>query len=125
MPELTKLDRTKSTMRYLPPKGTAGLARSRVRGYRRVPLPPARTRPSTRSCMDGADLTAFAAAMEARRWSLPLISCPRLAMRMLRAVLCILVALGVLAPGVGAETRPLVFGVLNQQSPALTAERWN
>jgi phosphonate transport system substrate-binding protein len=46
-------------------------------------------------------------------------------MRMLRAVLCILVAVGVLAPGGAAQTRPLVFGVLNQQSPALTAERWN
>jgi phosphonate transport system substrate-binding protein len=29
-----------------------------------------------------------------------------------------------LAPA-GAEDRPLAFGVLNQQSPALTAERWN
>ena len=30
------------------------------------------------------------------------------------------------AVGAGrAEERPLVFGVLNQQSPALTAERWN
>src|SRR5262252_1809793 len=48
MPELTKLLSTKSMMRYLPPKGTAGLARSRVSGKRRVPLPPARTMPRTR-----------------------------------------------------------------------------
>src|SRR5208337_659906 len=32
IPELMKLLRTKSMIRYLPPKGTAGLARSRVRG---------------------------------------------------------------------------------------------
>src|SRR5574344_2416124 len=31
-----------STMRCLPPNGTAGLDRSFVRGYRRVPLPPPR-----------------------------------------------------------------------------------
>src|SRR3954463_14462608 len=30
-------------MRYIPPKGTAGLARSAVRGMRRLPSPPART----------------------------------------------------------------------------------
>lgn len=35
----------------LPPKGTAGLARSFVSGYSLVPLPPARTKASTRSCM--------------------------------------------------------------------------
>src|SRR5580704_729208 len=45
-----KLLRTKSMIRYLPPKGTAGLARSRVRGKSRVPLPPARTMPNTRRC---------------------------------------------------------------------------
>ena len=43
-----KLLRTKSMIRYLPPKGTAGLARSRVRGNSRVPLPPASTTPNTR-----------------------------------------------------------------------------
>src|SRR5579872_106978 len=48
MPELMKLLSTKSMIRYLPPKGTAGLARSRVSGKRRVPLPPASTIPSTR-----------------------------------------------------------------------------
>ncbi len=31
-PEFTRLLRTKSTIRYRPPKGTAGLARSRVSG---------------------------------------------------------------------------------------------
>src|SRR6266849_8846922 len=51
MPELMKLLSTKSTTRYLPPKGTAGLARSLVSGKSRVPLPPARTIPSTRSLM--------------------------------------------------------------------------
>jgi phosphonate transport system substrate-binding protein len=29
------------------------------------------------------------------------------------------------APGARAQTAPLAFGVLNQQSPTLTAERWN
>src|SRR5208282_2564033 len=37
-------------IRYLPPNGTAGLARSRVRGKSRVPLPPASTMPNTRMC---------------------------------------------------------------------------
>jgi len=37
-----------------------------------------------------------------------------------------LLALLLLAPlGLRAEPMPLVFGVLNQQSPSLTAERWN
>src|ERR1700683_379490 len=49
MPELMKLLRTKSMMRYLPPKGTAGFARSLVSGYNRVPFPPASTIPNTRS----------------------------------------------------------------------------
>src|SRR5262245_46832640 len=44
---LTQLDSVKSTMRYSPPNGTAGLARSRVSGSRRVPLPPARIRVRT------------------------------------------------------------------------------
>src|SRR5574344_474054 len=43
MPELTQLDNTKSMMRYLPPKGTAGLARHWVSARRRLPSPPART----------------------------------------------------------------------------------
>lgn len=40
-----------------------------------------------------------------------------------RIVLLVLLFLANLAGA--AEDRPLVFGVLNQQSPALTAERWN
>src|SRR3970040_1965895 len=42
MPELMKFDRTKSMIRYLPPKGTAGFARSLVKGCSRSPRPPAR-----------------------------------------------------------------------------------
>ena len=38
----------------------------------------------------------------------------------------VLLALLFLANLAGAaDGKPLVFGVLNQQSPALTAERWN
>ncbi len=38
-PLLMQLDRVKSMMRYSPPNGTAGLARSRVSGSSRVPRP--------------------------------------------------------------------------------------
>src|SRR5690242_13210987 len=41
-PELTKLESTMSMIRYRPPNGTAGLARSLVSGPRRRPSPPAR-----------------------------------------------------------------------------------
>jgi hypothetical protein len=41
MPELTQLDRAKSMMRYLPPNGTAGLARFSDSRHRRAPMPPA------------------------------------------------------------------------------------
>src|ERR671938_429239 len=41
-PELAKLERTKSMMRYRPPKVTAGLERSCVSGASRRPSPPAR-----------------------------------------------------------------------------------
>ncbi|CDQ08821.1 conserved protein of unknown function [Acidithiobacillus ferrivorans] len=44
MPELRQLERQKSMMRNLPPKGTAGLARQSVNGPRRLPRPPASTR---------------------------------------------------------------------------------
>ena len=44
MPELMQLDSGKSTMRNLPPKGTAGLERQAVRCLRREPRPPARIR---------------------------------------------------------------------------------
>ena len=43
MPAFARLDSTKSIKRYVPPNGTAGLARSIVRGIRRLPSPPART----------------------------------------------------------------------------------
>src|ERR1017187_7261999 len=46
MPALTRLDRAKSTSRYRPPNGTAGLARSAVSGARRLPAPPASTIPN-------------------------------------------------------------------------------
>ena len=41
-PLLRLLESVKSMIRYAPPKGTAGFARSRVSGSRRDPLPPAR-----------------------------------------------------------------------------------
>lgn len=41
-------------------------------------------------------------------------------------MLLALLLAGILAgPATAAEPRPLIFGVLNQQSPVLTAERWN
>src|SRR5262245_58850791 len=40
-----------SMRRYLPPIGTAGLERSMVRGYRRVPRPPPRMRLKTSRCI--------------------------------------------------------------------------
>jgi phosphonate transport system substrate-binding protein len=43
----------------------------------------------------------------------------------MKGVLLVLLALAALARSGGAQERPLAFGVLNQQSPALTAERWN
>ena len=42
MSELTQLERVKSMMRYLPPNGTAGLARSDERIESLSPSPPAR-----------------------------------------------------------------------------------
>ena len=42
MSELTQFDSVKSMIRYLPPNGTAGLARSCDRIERRSPSPPAR-----------------------------------------------------------------------------------
>ena len=46
-------------------------------------------------------------------------------MRTLRGAALVLVALAAVAVTGAARERPLSFGVLNQQSPALTAERWN
>src|SRR5580658_14521 len=59
MPELMKLLRTKSMIRYLPPKGTAGLARSFVNGNNLVPLPPASTMPRTRIRIDSQPRLIF------------------------------------------------------------------
>jgi hypothetical protein len=42
MSEFTQLESVKSMIRYLPPKGTAGLARTDDRIERRSPSPPAR-----------------------------------------------------------------------------------
>src|SRR5712691_13345125 len=47
-PALTRFESAKSTSRKLPPKGTAGLARSAVNGIRRLPSPPASTRANPR-----------------------------------------------------------------------------
>src|SRR4029450_10919518 len=44
MSELTQFDSVKSMIRYLPPKGTAGLARTEDRIDSRSPSPPARMR---------------------------------------------------------------------------------
>ena len=41
------------------------------------------------------------------------------------ALLTLCLAFALMANVRAAEERPLVFGVLNQQSPLLTAERWN
>ena len=48
MSELTQLLRAKSMIRYLPPKGTAGLARMLERIDSRSPSPPARMTARTR-----------------------------------------------------------------------------
>jgi phosphonate transport system substrate-binding protein len=45
-------------------------------------------------------------------------------MHLLRLLFLALLAL-LASAGIRAEDKPLSFGVLNQQSPALTAERWN
>src|SRR5262245_60809567 len=46
-------------MRYFPPKGTAGLARSRVSGWRRVPSPPAITIPRIFGLIPGSFLRCY------------------------------------------------------------------
>src|SRR5260370_34993222 len=58
--ELMQFESVMSMMRYRAPKGTAGLARSRVSGHRRSPWPPARSttmasRISDIGCPRGAD----------------------------------------------------------------------
>src|SRR6478672_10590595 len=52
-----QFESVKSMMRYRPPKGTAGFARSRVSGSSRVPLPPARMTANTFFMMDSARAT--------------------------------------------------------------------
>ena len=47
IPLLRQFESEKSIMRYAPPKGTAGFARSRVSGSKREPLPPASTTANT------------------------------------------------------------------------------
>ncbi len=42
-----------------------------------------------------------------------------------RRALLVVLGLGVLATVTHAQPAPLAFGILNQQSPTLTAERWN
>src|SRR5215813_1089201 len=51
IPALTRLESAKSTSRYRPPNGTAGLARSAVSGASRRPAPPASTIPRMRGCV--------------------------------------------------------------------------
>jgi phosphonate transport system substrate-binding protein len=46
-------------------------------------------------------------------------------MRKLRSAVLVAAAILAFAPSALAQRAPLTFGVLNQQSPALTAERWN
>ena len=46
-------------------------------------------------------------------------------MRTLSALLAPFLVVAVALGGAAAQDRPLAFGVLNQQSPARTAERWN
>src|SRR6185312_16102332 len=60
IPELIKLLRTKSTMRYFPPNGTAGFARSCVSGNSRFPFPPASTNATILSRMAGLFVRARA-----------------------------------------------------------------
>src|SRR4051794_36571318 len=57
-PELRQLLIGISTRRYLPPSGTAGLARSFVRGKRRVPAPPPMITARGRSVVPGGSVGA-------------------------------------------------------------------
>src|ERR1035438_4182092 len=65
-----QLERVMSMMRYCPPKGTAGLARSRVRGKSRSPAPPASNTPSV-SLIAEPCLRADARRVHPRRAVLP------------------------------------------------------
>ena len=61
MPLLRQFESVKSMMRYRPPNGTAGLARSRVSGSSREPLPPANTTAKTLFMLSLRRLRLFAA----------------------------------------------------------------
>src|SRR5205823_6808538 len=52
-PEFRQLLIGMSTMRYFPPSGTAGFARSFVKGNKRVPAPPPMTMASVRCVVPG------------------------------------------------------------------------
>src|SRR6266567_7310782 len=54
-PEFRQLLIGISTMRYLPPSGTAGFARSFVNGNKRVPAPPPMTMASVRWVVSGGN----------------------------------------------------------------------
>src|SRR5258707_15174306 len=53
--ELMQFQSVMSMMRYSPPNGTAGLARSRVSGHNRSPCPPASNTPMASRIADMAD----------------------------------------------------------------------
>ncbi len=57
IPEFRELEMGISTSRYLPPMGTAGLARSRVRGKSLLPCPPPRIIEITDSIMRSLYIT--------------------------------------------------------------------
>src|SRR5580692_5133972 len=72
-----QLDRVMSIMRYWPPKGTAGFARSRVRGKSLSPAPPASSTPSV-SLISKLPCLRFQLLLEpqnpkgvAERWRIP------------------------------------------------------
>src|SRR5262245_53568746 len=46
-------------------------------------------------------------------------------MSILRRAAFVLLIVGLASTGASADDKSMIFGVLNQQSPPLTAERWN
>ena len=62
-PELIRLEIAKSMSRCWPPNGTAGFARSSVRGMSRLPSPPARMIPKTFGAAGMASHYALRAAL--------------------------------------------------------------
>src|SRR5215217_446368 len=67
IPLLMQLEMGTSISRYLPATGTAGLARSWVRGNSRAPWPPPRIRLRTERCM-GARLRSVGTEDATRPW---------------------------------------------------------